>query len=79
MNKDAAYDCGKPRGWIKKVGWKGGDAKWPGAYQAVRNFKIDNATMGALIVKIDLEGGKLEDVVAQWLKENEATWKTWTQ
>ncbi|MCH8000572.1 MAG: ABC transporter substrate-binding protein, partial [Proteobacteria bacterium] len=23
LNKDMAYDCGKPRGWIKKVGWKG--------------------------------------------------------
>ncbi len=79
MNKDMAYDCGKPRGWIKKVGWKGGEAKWPGAYKAVRNFHIDNATMGALIVKIDLDGGKLEDVVAQWLKDNEATWKKWTQ
>ena len=43
MNKDMAYDCGKPRGWIKKVGWKGGEAKWPGAYKAIRNFKIDNA------------------------------------
>jgi glycine betaine/proline transport system substrate-binding protein len=78
-NKDMAYDCGKPRGWIKKVGWKDGEAKWPGAYKAVRNFHIDNATMGALIVKIDLDGGKLEDVVAQWLKDNEATWKKWTQ
>jgi glycine betaine/proline transport system substrate-binding protein len=79
LNKDMTYDCGKPRGWIKKVGWKGGEAKWPGAYKAVRNFKIDNATMGALIVKIDLEGQKLEDVIGQWLMENEATWKKWTQ
>ena len=79
LNKDMAYDCGKPRGWIKKVGWKGGEAKWPGAYQAIRNFKIDNATMGELIIKIDLDGQKLEKVVAQWLKENESTWKKWTQ
>ncbi len=41
--------------------------------------QADLTTMGALIVKIDLEGGKLEDVVAQWLKENEATWQKWTQ
>ncbi|NIW35364.1 MAG: ABC transporter [Gemmatimonadetes bacterium] len=78
-NPDMAYDCGKPRGWIKKVGWKGGEKKWPGAYKAVRNFKIDNQTMGELIAKIDLEGEKLEDVVAQWLKENEALWKKWGQ
>ncbi len=51
----------------------------PGAYKAIRNFKIDNKTMGNLIVEIDLDGKKLEDVVAQWLKDNEATWKKWTQ
>ena len=79
INKDMAYDCGKPYGWIKKVGWKGGEAKWPGAYAAVRKFHIDNKTMGALITKIDLDGEKLEDVVAQWMKDNEATWKKWTQ
>ena len=78
-NPDLAYDCGKPRGWIKKVGWKGGEAKWPGAYKAIRNFKIDNKTMGNLIVEIDLEGKKLDAVVGRWLKDNEATWKKWTQ
>ncbi len=79
VNKDMAYDCGKPRGWIKKIGWKGGDEKWPGAYKAIRNFEIDNDTIGALIVKVDLDGEKLEDVVAEWLKDNEANWKKWTQ
>jgi glycine betaine/proline transport system substrate-binding protein len=78
-NKDMAYDCGKPFGWIKKVGWKGGEAKWPKAYAAIRNFQIDNKTMGALITKIDLDGEKLEDVVAQWMKDNEATWTKWTK
>jgi glycine betaine/proline transport system substrate-binding protein len=35
--------------------------------------------MGALITKIDLDGGKLEDVVGQWMKDNEAVWSKWTQ
>jgi glycine betaine/proline transport system substrate-binding protein len=35
--------------------------------------------MGALITKIDLDGQKLEDVVAGWMKENEAVWSKWTQ
>ncbi|MGH6948325.1 MAG: ABC transporter substrate-binding protein [Kiloniellales bacterium] len=78
-NTTMAYDCGKPRGWIKKVGWKEGEAKWPGAYQAVRNFKIDNKTMGNLIVEVDLEGKPIEEVVAKWLADNEAVWKKWTQ
>ena len=79
MNKDMAYDCGKPRGWIKKVGWKGGEQKWPKAYDAIRNFHIDNQEMGQLIIKIDLEGQKLEDVIAGWIADNEAVWKKWTE
>ncbi len=29
--------------------------------------------------RVVFEGQKLEKVVAQWLKENESTWKKWTQ
>ena len=79
INKDKAYDCGKPFGWIKKVGWKEGEAKWPGAYKAVRNFHIDNATMSALIVKVDLEGESVEQAVAEWMDANKATWEAWTK
>jgi len=78
MNPDMAYDCGKPRGWIKKVGWKGGEQKWPCAYQAIRNFRIDNQTMGELIAQVDLEGRDVDQVVASWVKDNESTWRGWT-
>ena len=76
-NADMAYDCGKPRGWIKKVGWKGGEQKWACAYDAVRHFKIDNQTMGELIVKVDLEGNEVDAVVSQWIADNESVWKPW--
>lgn len=77
VNPDMAYDCGKPRGWIKAVGWADGEKKWPGAYKAVRNFTIDNATMGDLIAKVDLEGKSVDEVVAGWLAENETVWQAW--
>ena len=76
-NSDMAYDCGKPFGWIKKVGWKAGEAKWPCAYQAVRNFRIDNDTMGALIVEVDLDGKSVDDAVEGWIKAHESTWRKW--
>ena len=76
-NPDMAYDCGKPFGWIKKVGWKAGEDKWPGAYRAVRNFHIDNDTMSQLIVEVDLNGRSVDDVVAEWIANNEATWRAW--
>ena len=78
-NPDMAYDCGKPRGWIKKVGWAGGEEKWPGAYAAIRNFKIDNQTMGLLIDQVDNQGRDLDEVVGEWLAKNEATWTAWAE
>ena len=76
-NSDMQYDCGKPFGWIKKVGWKAGEAKWACAYQAVRNFHIDNDTMGALIVEVDLDGKSVDDAVEGWIETNESTWRKW--
>ena len=76
-NPDMAYDCGKPFGWIKKVGWKGGEDIWPCAYEAIRNFRIDNQAMGALIIEIDLEGKSVEDAVEGWIQANESTWREW--
>jgi glycine betaine/proline transport system substrate-binding protein len=79
INPNMAYDCGKPHGWIKKVGWKGGEKKWPKAYAAIRKFRMDNKTMGNMIAKIDLDGEKLDDVVGQWMKDNKSTWTAWTK
>jgi glycine betaine/proline transport system substrate-binding protein len=76
-NADMAYDCGKPFGEIWKVGWAGLKDKWPGAHKAISAFTIDNAEMGAMITKVDLEGKKVEDVVAEWMAANEARWSAW--
>jgi len=77
INPNMKYDCGKPHGWIKKVGWKAGEQKWPCAYKAVRAVHIENPEMGAMIVKVDLDGKSVDDVVSAWFKNNEATWKKW--
>jgi glycine betaine/proline transport system substrate-binding protein len=77
LNPDAAYDCGKPFGPIWKVGWGGVKDKWPGAYKAIKAFNINNDEMGAMITKVDLDGKKLSDVVAEWMGANEARWSEW--
>ena len=76
-NPDLAYDCGKPFGWIKKVGWKDGEQKWPCAYQATRKFQIDNKAMGEMIIAVDLEGKSVDETVEAWIDRNEAVWKEW--
>lgn len=76
-NPDSAYDCGKPTGPIWKVAWEGVEKKWPGAAKAIKAFTVSNADMGDMVGKVDLDGAKIEDVVAEWLKANEAEWSTW--
>lgn len=78
-NPKKAYDCGKPEGWIKKVAWAGLKDKWPAAHGAIKAFHIENKEMGEMIARIDLDGEKIEDVVADYLKTHEAVWKEWTK
>lgn len=77
VNPDATFDCGKPEGWIKKMGWAGGEEIWPCAYEMVRNFTIDNATVSDLVYQVDVQGESIEDVAMQWAKDNESTWREW--
>ena len=78
-NKNEKYDCGKPFGWIKKVAWSGMKKKWPGAHRALKAFKINNDEVGKLIVQVDLDGQKVDDAVAAWMKANTKVWKAWTK
>lgn len=77
VNPDLAYDCGKPHGDIWKVGWSGLKDKWPGAYDAIKAFSIDNDEMGAMITDVDLNGASVEEVVAGWMSVNTDRWKGW--
>jgi glycine betaine/proline transport system substrate-binding protein len=76
-NPDATHDCGKPRGPIWKVAWAGLKGKWPGAHSAIKAFQVTNDEIGQMIAKVDLEGGKVEAVVDDWLGANETRWKGW--
>ncbi|MBX3496652.1 MAG: ABC transporter substrate-binding protein [Parvibaculum sp.] len=78
-NPDMAYDCGKPRGPIWKVGWAGVKDTWPGAYNAIKAFNISNDEMAAMIAAVDLEGAELNAVVADWMSENEERWSAWLE
>ena len=78
-NPDATHDCGKPHGPIWKAGWAGIKDKWPGAYKAIKNFNISSDEMNGLVGQVDLDGKKVEDVVADWVARNEATWKKWIE
>jgi glycine betaine/proline transport system substrate-binding protein len=76
-NPDATHDCGKPFGPIWKAGWVGIEDKWPHAYNVIKAFHIENDEMGQMVQKVDLEGGSVDDVVAEWMAANEDRWQKW--
>ena len=78
-NPDMAYDCAKPRGPIWKVSWAGARDKWPGAVKVIEAFTVGNEEMGAMIAEVDLEGGNVESVVADWMAKNEDRWSGWIE
>jgi glycine betaine/proline transport system substrate-binding protein len=78
VNPNKAYDCGKPEGWIKKMGWAAGEKKWPCAYQVIRAYDMDSKSIGKMVAEADLDGKKIEDVAKEWINANEPTWKKWT-
>ena len=43
----------------------------------IQNFRLTNEEQAPLIKAIDIDGQDIEEVVAGWLKANEAKWKAW--
>ncbi len=72
-------DCGFAQANIGKVVWKGFKDKWPGAYKLVEMMSLDNNTQNVMMLEIDNKKRKLEEVVAEWVNANEATWKPWVE
>jgi glycine betaine/proline transport system substrate-binding protein len=77
-NPNLPGDCGKPYGWVKKMAWAGGEKVWPCAYEMIRKYDMDNATINTMLVEIDLNGRSNEEVATEWLKNNKDIWKPWT-
>ena len=46
-NPDATYDCGKPRGWIRKVGWAGAEGQVAGRLRGDQGLHRSTTTRWA--------------------------------
>lgn len=71
--------CGFQQASIDKIANKDFASKWPGAAKLYAAMSIDNTTQNALMLEIDNKGRKLEEVVAEWIAANEATWAPWVK
>jgi len=79
VNPNATWDCDWQRGYIKKMGWKGMQDKWPAAHKFLKAYQLRNEDQIPMMNKIDQENQKLEAVVKAWVDANEATWKPWVE
>ncbi|MCP4383236.1 MAG: ABC transporter substrate-binding protein [Hyphomicrobiales bacterium] len=79
VNPKMAYDCAKPTGPIWKAASTDLKTKWPGAYKAIQAYTMSNEAMEAMLVEVQRDGKSVEDIVADWLADNENTWRKWIE
>jgi glycine betaine/proline transport system substrate-binding protein len=75
QTKDTA--CGFEQARVEKIIWSGAKEKWPAAFKMLSALTITNADENAAILEIDNKGRSLDEVVGEWITENEARWKPW--
>ncbi|MCG8353961.1 MAG: ABC transporter substrate-binding protein [Kiloniellales bacterium] len=77
-NPDKTYDCGNPADGYLKIGvWQGFPEKFPKAYKIVQQINFTNLDVAVMAKLADVDGMEPEDAADEWLKDNEAKWKTW--
>jgi glycine betaine/proline transport system substrate-binding protein len=74
---DKTGDCGFKQANISKIVSRDFETNWPGAFKIMEALSIDNATQNALLLEIDYNKRELEEVIAEWMANNENTWKPW--
>jgi glycine betaine/proline transport system substrate-binding protein len=74
-NPDATMDCGFSPSRIFKASWSGMADKWPAAFEILSNYTLAVEDQQPMMGAVDVDGGSVEDVVADWMAANEAAWK----
>ncbi len=74
-NPEATHDCDFAPSRIFKAGWSGMEEKWPAAFEILSNYELSVEEQQPMMGAVDVDGGKVEEVVAAWMADNEAKWK----
>lgn len=78
VNPSLLYDCGNPKtGWLKKAAWAGMPEKWPCAFEILKRMNFNNKMISKLVFMKDIEKKTVEEITADWLKNNRMIWKSW--
>ena len=80
QNPDALYDCGAPAsGYLKKVGSKQIEEKWPKAAAILKKVNFTNPQIAAAAALVDVDGMTPEDAAKKWIETNQDSVKSWLQ
>ncbi len=74
-NPNATHDCDFAPSRIFKAGWAGFADKWPAAYEILETYQLAVGDQQPMMGAIDVDGGAVEEVVAQWMSDNEDKWR----
>ncbi len=74
-NPNAVNDCDFAPSRIFKASWSGFADTWPAAYEILSNYTLSVEAQQPMMGAIDVDGGKVEDVVAAWMEANPDAWR----
>lgn len=74
-NPNAVNDCDFAPSRIFKAAWSGMADKWPAASEILTAYKLSVTDQQPMMGAIDVDGGAIEKVVADWMAANPAKWK----
>ncbi|MBY6136432.1 ABC transporter substrate-binding protein [Nocardioides marinus] len=74
-NPNAVNDCDFAPSRIFKAAWSGMEETWPAAYEILANYTLAVEDQQPMMGAIDVDGGKVEQVVADWMAANEDKWR----
>ncbi|MFW8636251.1 ABC transporter substrate-binding protein [Cribrihabitans pelagius] len=74
-NPDAVNDCDFSPSRIFKAAWAGMEEKWPAAYEILSSYTLAVEDQQPMMGAVDVDGNKVEDVVAGWMAANEDKWR----
>ncbi len=77
QTKDTA--CGFQQATVDKIISKNVLEKWPAAAAFLKRFTLTNEDQNRMIYEVVQNRRSLEEVVQEWIDQNEATWKSWTE
>ena len=71
--------CGFQQASVDKVVWSGFEGNWPAAFEMLSKLTLTNDDENWAILEVDNSGRDIDDVVTEWLANNEDRWKPWLE